>query len=419
MENARIFLEREGSVKGDTCALGTDYFSVLRPLAKNDLSQAFSALFSFNPLAGVTGRLCPEPFIETQVFNKKGDRISMRAIEHFLADHARVKEPPFPAGSRQKIAVIGSGPAGLTAAWALRQNGFRVTVFEMSHVMGGSLSYAYPEFRLPSRAVVSSIMFLQECGVEFCPNVLAGRDIMPAELFDRGFAAVILACGAGLARMLGIPGEEAAGVRTVEDLLKARHWMKAGVEPYTTPFDIGRKVVVAGSGEKAFDSARVLVRLARQVTVVVSGSESHAGVSEAMIREATEEGVQLSTFSRPRKVLKDAGGQVKGLVCDRLDYRIDTRGRLNVVADSGGEFTLEADTLITCAGNEPDTLFLRKIPGISVGADGSLAMKPGTWETTVSGVFACGHLVSPAAGLLEVMVSSKRLVAHIERFLQP
>jgi glutamate synthase (NADPH) small chain len=418
IENARIYLERENSVKGPGCPLGTDFFAVLRPLAKGDLVAAFEKLVETNPLPGVTGRLAPEVFPETQVYNKKGERISLRTIERFLADHTRVrKTAERPLKARQKIVIVGSGVTGLSAALRLIRRGYRVVVLESSHVLGGSLSYLYPEFRLPSRAVEEVLTHVMESGVEFVTNSILGRDVELNELVDKDCGAVLLCCGAGLPKGLGIPGEDSAGVIAVEDFFKMRHWMKAGIPPYATPLEVGAKVVIAGAGERAFDAARVLVRLGREATIVVEGSESHLGVDAQMACLASEEGVKVRTFARPKKVLADQSGCVKGLVCQQLDYRIDPEGNLRIVEEPDAEFTLSADTVMVASGVEPDTLFLKGSSALEFTPHGALVTVRGSAATALRKVFAAGRVVEPNLSLLERIVAGEKAAGEIENSL--
>ncbi len=398
--------------------MGTDIFSVLRLLAKGDVASALDKLLEANPMPGVTGRLAPEPFAETQVYNRKGERISLRAIERFLGDHARSKAMiDKPSGIRQRVVIVGSGPTGLSAAFVLIRAGYRVTVLEASHVLGGRLSYVYPEFRLPSQVVASLGAQLKASGVEFVTSAILGRNIALDEVWDKDTHAVLLACGGGVAKTLGIPGEEAAGVISVEDFLKARHWMKAGIEPYTTPLDVGKKVVIAGANEEAFHAASILVRLGRAVTIAVDGSETRMGVEAALSRQASEEGVKFRTFARPKKVVFDTAGCVRGLACDHMDYRVDAKGHLNMVAEEDGEFILEADTLITAAGAEANTLFLKDIPGMVLGAEGVVTSIGGGSATPLRKVFAAGRVVDPSLSLLAAVVAGKKAAGEIAAFL--
>jgi glutamate synthase (NADPH/NADH) small chain len=405
-------------VKGEGCPLGTDIFAVLRPLAKGDVVAAFEKLLETNPLPGVTGRLAPEMYAETQVFNKKGERISLRAVERFLADHTKVRKSVERSQKlKQKLVIVGSGPTGLSAASRFIRHGYQVTVLESSHVLGGSLSYLYPEFRLPARVVEAALSYLGQSGVEFTTNAILGQDVALEELLDKDCSAVLLTCGAGVPKSLGLPGEEAAGVIAVEDFLKLRHWMKAGIPPYATPLDMGQKVVIAGAGERAFDAARILVRLGRTVTIVIEGSESHLGVDPEMARLAAEEGVKVRTFARPKKVLADQSGCVKGLACQQLDYRIDANGALHIVEESDVELTLEADTVLTTAGVEADTLFLKGTDGLTFGPDGVLGTAPGSAATPVRKVFAAGRVVDLSLTLLERIMAGRKAASEIENFL--
>jgi glutamate synthase (NADPH/NADH) small chain len=414
LEDAKIFLERERSAKGDGCPLGTDFFAVIRAVAKGELSLALGKLLEADPFPAVTSRLCDDPYSETQVFNRKAARISLRDIERFVADNTRLKKRAEELRPRQKVAVVGSGPSGLTAAHFLKRAGFRVTVLESSHVLGGTLSYAYPEFRLPVKALALSIARMKSSGIEFATNSLFGRDVDVQGIFDQGYAAVLLACGAGIPKALGIPGEEAAGVISVDEMLKWRHWMKAGIEPYSTPFDVGRKVVIAGRGEKAFDAARILVRMGREVTIVASASEADMGADADMIREALEEGVKVKTYVQPKAVQKDHAGCAKALVCEHLSLKPDGE----TVVEEDSEFYFDADTILTAAGGVPDTLFLRQTADLKLGPVGEIWVKPGmSAETSVNGVFACGHLVDPQASFVDVVNSAKRAVGEIDKFL--
>jgi glutamate synthase (NADPH/NADH) small chain len=418
IENARIYLERENSVKGQGCPLGTDFFAVLRPLAKGDAASALEKLLETNPLPGVTGRLAPEVYVETQAYNKKGERISLRSIERFLSDSARVrKTAERPLKSKQKIVIVGSGPTGMSAAFRIIRRGYHVVVLESSHVLGGSLSYLYPEFRLPSKVVEEALNYLSESGVEFTTNAILGRDVVLEEMLDKDCSAVLLCCGAGVPRSLGIPGEESAGVVAVEDFFKMRHWMKAGIAPYSTPLVVGPKVVIVGGGERVFDAARILVRLNRAVTIVIEGSESHLGVDAEMARVASEEGVTVRTFARPKSVQADQSGCVKGLVCHQLDYRIDSEGNLRIVEEPDAEFMLPADTVMTASGEGAGSFFLKETGGLQFSPEGTLATVRGSAMTTCRKVFAAGRVVNTNLSLLERIQAGLNAAGEVENFL--
>ncbi len=419
IENARIFLERERAVKGQGCPLTADIFPILKLLAQKDVRGAALKLFEADPLAAVTSRLAPEFFNETQVYNRKAARISLRAIQRFLADRFSGTRPIDAAGisRKAKVAVIGSGPVGLMTALFLGREGYAVTVFESSSFPGGSLAAFYPEFRLPA-AVVNAV--LTRCaaeGVEFKLNVLFPRTISADELFDEGgFSAVLLAAGASVPERLGIAGEDAAGVISASKMLFLARAMRAGREPYTTPVFIGGKVVVAGHDEMAFDAARTALRMGAAVTMVINGAETDIRVSGDLVREAAEEGVKFKTFSAPVSVKSEAGC-AKALVCRHLDYRVDDAGRLTVVEHSDAEFELAADTIIVSHGTRANTKFLSEIPGLDLNLDGSVWLKPDSSYTSVRKIFAAGHVTRPGASLLEVLIDARRAASEITAYL--
>lgn len=417
IEDARIFLERERAVKGMPCPLTGDYFSVLKLLAAKDVRGAALKLLETNPLPGVTSRLAPEFYVETQVYNRKALRVSLRGIERFLADKA--KPEPIALSGRSKVAVIGSGLAGLTAASFLLRQGVAVTVFESQPFPGGSLRSYYPEFRLPSAIVDQLLLRLAAEGVEFRCNVLFPRALTAEELFEEGgFSAILLTSGAGCAVKMGIEGENAAGVMAASVMLSLARAMRAGQEPYTTPPFLGARVLVVGHDEMAFDAARTAIRFGKQVTMIIAGAESDIKVQADLVREAAEEGVKFRTSSVPVRVRTDASGCVKALVCRHQDHRVDSEGRLMVVEDDDAEFDLEADTVLVSRGMKASTLFLAEMPGLDLNLDGSVWVKPDSSYTSVRKVFAAGHVARPTASLLEVMIDTRRAVSEIVAYLK-
>ncbi|MBF0122066.1 MAG: FAD-dependent oxidoreductase [Candidatus Omnitrophica bacterium] len=418
IENAKIFLERERSVKGSGCPLGTSYFDVLRLLAKGDCSGAYEKLLETNPLPGITGRVASDPYEVTQVYNRQGQRISLRGIERFLDDM-------IPAGKadlssrrgRQKIAIVGSGVSGLSAASWLVRAGHSVTVLESAHVLGGSLSYAYGEFSIPERALRVLLERLRVQGVQFMSNTLVGRAPTLVELADeKGFSAVLLATGSGMVKPLLIPGDASAGVLPADEAMKLWRWMRAGQESYTTSAFLGGKVIVVGSGTIAFEVARTAVRLGKEVMILVRGAENEIKAPASIVREAFEEGIKIKTFARPVKVEADSSGCVKGLVCHILDYRVDQAGHLNVVDEDDSELLLEAQTIINASGHEPETLVLKGTPGLEFNEQGCVVVKDGGAATTMRKVFAAGRVTNLDFGLVEDILSAKRAAGEIEKF---
>lgn len=418
VENAKIFLERERAVKGVSCPLTEDYFSVLKLLAANKIREAAVKLIESNPLPGITSRLAPEFFVETQVFNRKGERISLRAIERFLSEKVHRRSQSFHGTRQLKVAIIGAGLSGLTAAAFLNRLGYVVTILESSSCLGGSLASVYPEFRLPVKTLDKVLNQLSLDGVKFRINVLFPRVSPPEELFDEGgFSAILLASGAGVSEILGIPGENAAGVLSAAKMLALTRAMHAGRKPYTTPSFLGARVVVIGHNEMAFDAARTAVRLGKKVVIVINGSEADIRVSADIVRESADEGVKFKTFSAPIRVLADAMGCVKSLVCRHSDYRVDGEGRLTVVEQDDAEFEIEADTILVARGMQANTLFVSEVSGLDLNLDGSVWVKPDSSYTSVRKIFACGHVVRPGALLLDVMNNARRASMEIHHFL--
>jgi glutamate synthase (NADPH/NADH) small chain len=424
VENARIYLERERALKGQPCPLGTDHLALVRLAARSaqsSMAQALELLLSTNALPEVTGRLCGEIFEETLCQNRKGERVSLRAIERFLAEHYSSASTPHVGagsharpinGSRPKIAVIGSGPTGLCAAWALMQSGCRVTVFDSASCVGGTLSYAQAEFQLPHKALEAVMARFHARGIEFVTDFIFGRSATPGDLFEEGFGAVLIATGIGVAKTLEIPGENAGGVMTADDFLKAVNWRHEDPRLW-----LGPKVVVIGDEDSAFSCARMARRVGRDVTVVVRGPETHVKANSMFVRHGIEEGVKLKAFTNPVEILTGSNGCAAGVSCRYLDYRMDTKGRMVLVEDEAAAFTLEADTVITVAGWEANTLFLRDIPGLEFNADGSIRTKSEFAETSLKGVFAAGGVVEPGMSLTDAMLSGTRAAHEIDKYL--
>ena len=420
VENSRIFLERERAVKGQACPLTEDFFAVLKLMAKKDVQGAALKLFESNPLAAITARCAPEIYNGTEVYNRQAQRVSLRAIERFCADRMKGdpdnEKDPF-SRRKPKVAVIGSGPAGLMASAFLSRQGFAVTVVDSESFEGGSCASCYPEFRLPRRVVDQILGRLRSQGVEFKLNTLFPQTLSVENLFDEGgFSAVLLATGAGITEPLGIPEENAAGVMPAAHMLLWTRAMRAGQGAHTTPLFLGKKVVVAGQNEMAFDAARTAIRLGKSVELVIAGAESDVRVPADFVRLAAEEGVKFRTFAVPESIRTDASGCVKALACRHLDYRVDSAGRLTVAAENSA-FEVEADTVINARAMRANTLFLSAVPGLDFNLDGSVWVKPDSSFTSVRKIFAAGHVVRPGASLLDVLVDARRAAFEITAYL--
>lgn len=412
IENARIYLERERALKGQPCPLGTDHMAIVRLVGRRDMVPALELLLKTNPLPEVTGRLCPEVFEETICQNGRGERVSLRAVERFLAAHVPFQKISRVDGKKPRVAVIGSGPAGLAAAWTLARGGHRVTVFDSAPFFGGSLVTGQASFELPAEALSAVRRRFEWHGITLVPGFLFGRIAAPAELLEQGFGAVLLAVGAGVGRSLGIDGEAAGGVIASEELFRAVN--ARGEDPALW---LGRKVVVVGEGGPAFSCARLAVRAGCEATVVVRGPETHVRALPMFVRHAVEEGVRVKAFTKPVSIATDAQGCVSGLACRYLDYRMDSKGRMGLTEDEASPFFLEAATVVVAIGGDPATLFLRDIPGLEFNPDGSLRTRPERAETFLAGVFAAGAAVEPQMSLTDAMLSGIRAAQEIDKYL--
>jgi glutamate synthase (NADPH/NADH) small chain len=420
VENARIYLQRERALKGQPCPLGTDHLAMVRLVARGEMAQALALVLKTNPLPEVTGRLCAEVFEETLCQNSRGERVSLRAIERFLAEHYKsnvgegLRALPSAAASRRRIAVIGSGPAGLCAAFELAVRGYQPQVFDAAPYPGGTLAYGHALFELPRSALERILHRVQSAGVTLVTDFLFGRKAAPADLLEEGFSAVLLATGVGVVAPLAIPQEDAGGIMTADDLLKAVNFR--GEDPRAW---LGRRVIVVGDTGPAFTCARIARRTGADATVVVPGPETYIKADEMFMRHALEEGVKIKAFTKPVKVLTGGNGCVTGLGCRYLDYRMDTAGRMVLVEDETAGFELEADTVINATDWEANTLFLRDIRGLEFNEDGTVCTKPEFAETSLANVFAAGGVVEPEMSLTDAMLSGLRAAQEIDEKIKP
>ena len=398
----------------------------IRHIRDGDPLKAAEIIKRDNSLPAVCGRVCPQ---EDQcekvcVLGKKGEPVAIGRLERFAADyeraHAEVGQPEMPPRTGKRVAVVGSGPAGLTCASDLARLGHEVKIFEAFHKAGGVLVYGIPEFRLPKAIVQAEVDYLKLLGVEFEFNQVIGKTETVDELLADGYAAVFIGTGAGQPLFMNIPGENLGGVYSANEYLTRANLMKAYRFPdYDTPIARGRRVCVLGGGNVAMDSARTALRLAAEkVTLMYRRSRAEMPARIEEVHHAEEEGVVFTLLATPLEMLADDQGQVRGLKCIRMRLgQPDESGRPRPVPIPDSEFEVEADTVIVAIGNLPNPLIPRSTAGLKVGRKGNLEVDPETGRTTRKEIFAGGDIATGAATVIEAMGAGKRAARAIGRML--
>jgi glutamate synthase (NADPH/NADH) small chain len=405
-------------VKG--CPVNIDIPAFIKLIALDDPKAALKKIKEKNNLPAVCGRVCPQ---EDQcekvcILGKKGNAIGIGYLERYAADFGKTDEKIEPIKSNNiKIAVVGSGPSGLTCAADLQKMGYKVTVFESLHAPGGVLSYGIPEFRLPKIIVNDEVNYIASLGVEFRYNMLIGNIFSIKELFDEGFKAIYIGAGAGLPKYMGIPGENLNGVYSANEFLIRVNLMKAYLFPqYLTPVKIGRKVVVVGGGNVAFDSARSALRLgAEEVTILYRRSRTEMPAREEEIIRAEEEGIKFMLLSAPIKIIGDDKGYAKDIECIKMELGDpDESGRRKFIPIKGSEFVTQTDLIISAIGQSPNPLLTKATPELKTQNWGGIIVNPETQETSIKGVFAGGDIVSGADTVISAMGAGKRAAEAID-----
>lgn len=380
-----------------------------------------------NNLPAICGRVCPQ---ENQcekrcVLGKKYRPVAIGGLERFVADwdmqQDRTAEPQPAVPTGKKVAIVGSGPAGLTAAADLARLGHRVTIFEALHTAGGVLVYGIPEFRLPKSIVEKEIDGIRQLGVEIKTNMVVGKVHTVDELLAQGFAAVFIATGAGLPYFMDIPGENLNGVYSANEFLTRVNLMKAYLFPeYLTPIRLGEKVAVIGAGNVAMDSARTALRLgARETYIVYRRSEQEMPARAEEIEHAREEGVQFKLLTSPVEIKGDENGWVKTLICQRFELgEQDESGRRRPVAIPGSEYEMEVDTVIMAIGQGPNPLIGQTTPDLQLNRHGNIIADDHTGQTSKLAVFAGGDIVTGAATVIQAMGAGKKAARAIHEYLQ-
>ncbi len=406
------------------CPVSIDIPSFIKQVEDGNIEEAAKIIGKSSALPAVCGRVCPQ---ESQCEGKcirgiKGEPISIGKLERFVADWSRENgiEPEKAAESNgKKVAVIGSGPSGLTCAGDLAKLGYDVTIFEALHEPGGVLVYGIPEFRLPKETVVKhEIENVKKLGVKIETNVVIGHSTKIDELLnEEGYDAVFIGSGAGLPRFMGIPGESANGVFSANEYLTRSNLMKAFKDEYDTPIVAGKKVAVVGGGNVAMDAARTALRLGAEVHIVYRRSEEELPARVEEVHHAKEEGVIFDLLTNPVEILEDEKGWVKGMKCIKMELgEPDASGRRKPVEVPGSEFTMDVDTVIMSLGTSPNPL----ISSTTVGLDTDrrkCIIADETGKTTKEAVYAGGDAVTGAATVILAMEAGKAGAKGIHEFL--
>ena len=406
------------------CPVNVPIPRFIEQVVKGDFEEAYKIITTASSLPAVCGRVCPQ---EAQCESKcvrgiKGESVGIGRLERFVADyHLQHADENIekPVSNGHKVAVIGSGPAGLTCAGTLAKKGYAVTVFEAFHTAGGVLMYGIPEFRLPKAIVQKEISTLKKLGVDIKTNMVIGKVLSVDELLDDGFEAVFVGTGAGLPNFMGIEGEGLIGVYSANEFLTRINLMKAYKEEYDTPIIRPKNVAVVGGGNVAMDAARSALRLgAENVYIVYRRSEEEMPARNEEIHHAKEEGVIFKILSNPIKVIGDDEGKVTGLECVEMVLgEPDAGGRRRPVAKEGSNFVLNTDAVIIAIGNSPNPLIRTTTKGIEANAKGCIIVDEETMKTTKEGVYAGGDAVTGAATVIKAMGAGRNAAKSIDEYL--
>lgn len=408
------------------CPVRIDIPGFIREIRDGEFMKAFEVLKMTNSLPAVCGRVCPQ---ETQceelcILGKKGDPVGIGSLERFAADYEREQggspPPPPAAPNGKKVAIIGSGPAGLTAAGELRRLGYDVTIFEALHSPGGVLVYGIPEFRLPKDIVHYEISALEKMGVKIVLNRVIGMSETVDSLLDEGYDSVFIGSGAGLPLFLNVPGENLLGVYTANEYLTRVNLMKAYRFPdYDTPVIRGRRVAVFGGGNVAMDSARTALRIgAEEVHVVYRRSKAEMPARVEEVHHAEEEGIIFTLLTNPVRFIGDEGGHLTGVECLRMELgEPDDSGRRRPVPVKGSEFTIDIDLAIIAIGNAPNPIVQKTASGLETTKWGTIVADEETMKTTKKGVFAGGDVVSGAATVILAMGAGRKAALAMHEYI--
>lgn len=425
MEEATRCLNCKNKPCVNGCPVNVPIPEFIAKVAEGDFEGAYEVITSENALPAICGRVCPQ---ENQCEGKcvrgiKGEPVGIGRMERFVADYHMANAKPAEANiekNGKKVAVVGSGPAGITCAGELIKKGYDVTVFEALHKAGGVLSYGIPEFRLPKALVAKEIKSVEDLGVKIETNVIVGRSVTIDELMEEGYEAVFVGSGAGLPRFLNIPGENLLGVYSANEFLTRVNLMKGYKFPETpTPVKIGKRVAVVGAGNVAMDAARTAKRLgAEEVYIVYRRSEEEAPARLEELHHAKEEGIIFKFLNNPAAIVGDENGWVKGMeVIEQQLGEPDASGRRRPEPIEGSNYVLDVETVVIAIGQSPNPLIRQTTPGLECQKWGGIIVNEETMESSKENVYAGGDTVTGAATVILAMGAGKRAAAAIDEKL--
>lgn len=425
MEEATRCLNCKNKPCVNGCPVNVPIPGFIEKVAAGDFEGAYEVITSENALPAICGRVCPQ---ENQCEGKcvrgiKGEPVGIGRMERFVADYHMANAKPVEADiekNGRKVAVVGSGPAGITCAGELIKKGYDVTVFEALHKAGGVLSYGIPEFRLPKALVAKEIKSVEDLGVKIETNVIVGRSVTIDELMEEGYEAVFVGSGAGLPRFLNIPGENLLGVYSANEFLTRVNLMKGYKFPETpTPVKIGKRVAVVGAGNVAMDAARTAKRLgAEEVYIVYRRSEEEAPARLEELHHAKEEGIIFKFLNNPAAIIGDENGWVKGMeVVEQKLGEPDASGRRRPEPIEGSNYVLDVETVVIAIGQSPNPLIRQTTPGLECQKWGGIIVNEETMESSKENVYAGGDTVTGAATVILAMGAGKRAAAAIDEKL--
>ena len=426
MEEAARCINCKNAKCIEGCPVNINIPAFIAEVKAGEFEKAYQVISESSALPAVCGRVCPQ---ETQCEGRcirgiKGEPVSIGKLERFVADWAKengIKPQPAKEKNGHKVAVIGSGPAGLTCAGDLARAGYDVTIFEALHKPGGVLVYGIPEFRLPKDDVVAvEVENVKSLGVKIETNVIIGQSVTIDELLEEeGFEAVFIGSGAGLPMFMGIPGETANGVFSANEFLTRNNLMKAFRDDYDTPIAKGKKVVVVGGGNVAMDAARTALRLGAEVHIVYRRSEEELPARVEEVHHAKEEGIIFDLLTNIKEIYMDENDSVRGAKCIRMELgEPDESGRRRPVEVPGSEFDIECDTVIMSLGTSPNPLISSTTKGLDTNRKKCIVADEENGQTSKDGVFAGGDAVTGAATVILAMGAGKAAAKGIEEYIK-